>query len=188
MHVELDDWQAFLQARPRPVKKSVIDTNRGNLLDSQMLTFLNDASKATLSTTGNSAERKWLHLTAEYLSMESHSAPGPSDCWVVKTITIHKMAGCGLPISMADAMQRIKNSPHNVAKKQAKQQAKQARQARMQAAMDSWSTSCQECGVPLGVYNAFYHHGGMGPWCEACIEANEYTSGLKWEPKASFWY
>lgn len=186
VHIELDDWQAFLRARPRPVARSLIDTNQGNQLDSQLLTFLNDVSTATFSMTCESAERKWLHITAEYLSMESHSASGPSN--VVKTITIHKTAGCGLPISMADAMQRVKNSPHNVHKKQAKQQAKQARKARIQAAMDSWSTTCQECNAPLRAYNAFYHHGGMGPWCEACIEDDEDTSGLKWEPKASFWY
>lgn len=186
VHIELDDWQAFLRARPRPVKKSVIDTNQGNQLDSQVLTFLNDPAQATLSFTCKSAERKWLHITAQYLSMESHSEHGRSNA--VKTVTIRKTAGCGLPISMADAMQRVKNSPHNVATKQAKQQAKQARQARMQEAMDSWSTSCQECDASLGAYNAFYHHGGMGPWCEACIEGDEYISGLKWEPKSSFWH
>lgn len=182
VHIERDDWQAFVRTRPRPVAPSLIDTNQETQLDSQMLTFINDVSKTTLSVTCSSAERKWLHRTAEYLNMESHSPPGPSN--VVKTITIRKLAGCGLPNSMADAIQRVKNSSHNVAKKQAKQQAKQARQARM----DSWSTSCQECNAPLGAYNAFYHHGGMGPWCEECIEANEETEGLKWEPKCSFWY
>ncbi|KAL3137251.1 hypothetical protein ABBQ32_14208 [Trebouxia sp. C0010 RCD-2024] len=185
MHIEPDDWQAFLRARPRPVKQSVIDTNQGNQLDSQMLTFLNDVSETTLSITGKWAERKWLHITAQYLSMESHSEREPSA--PIKTVIIHKTAGCGLPISMADAIQRVKNSPHNVARKQINKQAKQARRARMQQAMDSWSTSCQACGAPLGAYNAFYHHGGMGPWCGACIEADEYVSGLKWEPKSSFW-
>lgn len=57
---------------------------------------------------------------------------------------------------MAEVIQRVKNSLRNVASKQAKQQAKQARQARQQEAMNSWSTSCEECDAPLVAHNAFF--------------------------------
>ena len=196
VHIEPEQWHAFLQARPRPVKKSEIRSDQGNHLDSQMLVFLNDVSKGVLSLECKRSERKWLHITAEYLSMESHSDHNAQDLsknwWersnAIKTITIHKTAESGLPVNMAAAIQRVENSPHKAARQQAKRQAKQARKARQQEAMDRWSTECQECSEPLVAYNAFYHHSGMGPWCEACIEADEYISGLKWEPKSAFWH
>ncbi|KAG2447857.1 hypothetical protein HYH02_007313 [Chlamydomonas schloesseri] len=54
--------------------------------------------------------------------------------------------------------------------------------------MEEWFASCDECGRDLDVDTAMYHHSGMGPLCEACIEADPELEGLKWEPRCSFWY
>ena len=53
--------------------------------------------------------------------------------------------------------------------------------------MAAWQTSCTECDETLDAYSALYHLSGLGPYCEACIEADPELEGLKWEAKADFW-
>ena len=54
--------------------------------------------------------------------------------------------------------------------------------------MNEWSTCCEECGSKLNAHMALYHWSGLGPLCEACVDADEELCGLKWESKASFWF
>lgn len=73
------------------------------------------------------------------------------------------------------------------AKRQKKKAKKALAKARTTAQMAAWSTRCQDCSCSLDAYGAMYHHSGMGPVCEDCIEANDVYDGLKWEAKADIW-
>ncbi len=184
-----EEWQAFVTARPRPVKKSQHRDDQAQKLDAQLLSFLNDASKATLSLRANSYQRKWLHITVEYLNMASHSDNDVGGVSHMKTITITKRANTGLPVNMGEAIKQNTKSREasEQIRKAAKRQAKQAKRAKIQEAMDRWSTDCRECGQHLTAYSALYHHSGAGPLCEECVEGDANLSGLKWEPKCTFW-
>ena len=184
-----EQWQAFIIARPRPVKKSQLRNDQAKELDTQLLSFLNDASKTTLSLRANCYQRKWLHINVEYLSMASHIDNDVMGVPYRKTITISKSANSGLPVSMGEAVERITKSAEarEQVRKAAKGQAKQARRAKIQEAMDRWSTDRRECGQHLTAYSALYHHSGAGPLCKECVEGDANLSGLKWEPKCTFW-
>lgn len=184
-----EQWQAFITARPRPVKKGQLRNDQAQQLDTQLLSFLNDASKASLSLRANSYQRKWLHINVEYLNMASHSDNDVMGVPYMKTITISKTANTGLPVNMGKAVEQITKSAEarEQRRKAAKRQAKQAKRDRMKEAMDQWSTDCTECGKHLTAYGALYHHSGEGPLCEECVEGDDYLSGLKWEPKSTFW-
>ncbi len=184
-----EQWQAFITARPRPVKRSQLRDDQAQKLDTQLLSFLNDASKPTLSLRADCYHRKWLHITVEYLSMASHSDNDVMGVPYMKTITISKTANTGLPVNIGEATEQITKSAEarEQGRKAAKKQAKQAKRARMKEAMDQWSTDCTECAEHLTAYGALYHHSGAGPLCEECVEGDAYLSGLKWEPKCTFW-
>ena len=190
-HVQItpEQWKAFITARPRPVNRSQLRDDQAQKLDTQLLSFLTDASKATLSLQANCYERKWLHRTVDYLSMASHSDNDVRGIPYMKTITISKKANTGLPVSMGEAIERVTKSAEarEQVRKAAKRQAKQAKRARTQEAMERWSTDSTECGQHLTAYSALYHHSGAGPLCEECVEGDVNLYGLKWEPKCTFW-
>ncbi len=54
-HIQItpEQWQAFITARPRPVKKSLLHDDQAQILDTKLFGFLTDASKATLSLQAN---------------------------------------------------------------------------------------------------------------------------------------
>jgi len=41
---------------------------------------------------------------------------------------------------------------------------------------------CEECGESEDKVELLYHHSGLGPYCDACIEADDELSAHKWEP------
>lgn len=180
-------WEAFLRARPRPVKLRKVNAQEGRKLDNQMFDFLNDAAKQTFPLRTTCATRAWLYQTAEYLNMNSKRFEA-GHAWK-KTLTISKSAQTGLPTNMQQAIDQHARSvaAKYQARKEHRRQAKQAKRAKIDEAIDRWSTNCEECDEHLTAWGALYHLSGMGPLCKGCVESDEEWSGLKWTPKGMFW-
>lgn len=51
----------------------------------------------------------------------------------------------------------------------------------------TWQTCCRECECYLNASTALYHWSGLGPLCEACVEADGELNCLKWESMDSIW-
>lgn len=98
-----ESWQAFLYARPRPVESKRVTDQQGNLLDSQMLQFLNSSSENSWSLRIDSGQRLWLHQTAELLGMQSCSE-GYHAKHDLRTISITKTADTELPANIQEAL------------------------------------------------------------------------------------
>ena len=184
-----EQWQEFLKARPRPARSNRISDTKGSKLDSQMLEFLNDNSTTSWSLQAKSEQRLWLHQTAQYLALLSYSE-GDGTYNYVKTITLSKTAQTALPDNMEEAVERVRLSSQarRQASKAASKTAKRVKRAEKEAAMDRWSTYCNDCGETLTAWEALYHHSGTGPLCQDCVDSDDYLTGLKWEPKATFWH
>jgi hypothetical protein len=140
---------------------------RGKCLDESLFAFAQDVDRQELRLPAlKSVDRFWVHTRAAQLGLACSTAtPGAvvSGMTLTKPSTEWRVDWSGVGATPV------------------------ARPTRRDSAMDAWSTDCTECGQDLDAWSALYHHSGMGPLCQDCIDDDDELEGLKWEEKASFW-
>ncbi len=164
-------WQQWRSRAPAPF--SLHSTVQHKLDDAVARLVLSPARRSDAMPRGDNLDRKWLHLRAQQLGLTTTTVDR-SGQW--GQVYMSKPAGW---VFAAD--RPVQAAP---SQGQARSRARASRRERMEA----WTTECENCGEELDAYTALYHHSGMGPLCEECVNDDEELEGLKWEPKASFWY
>ena len=101
----------WLAAGPRPaVSRSRISVLQENICDEQLVAFLCSPLTYTLFTSIAGGQRRWLHIRAEWLDLESFSTGDSGD--FLRTLRIAKPSGWSLqqqlarpPMTLAEAQQ-----------------------------------------------------------------------------------
>lgn len=108
-------------------------------------------------------QRKWLHVRATSMGLKTETVDRNG---YIASVRVSKPDGWALPAEPLP----VRTPP-----------------GRRRRGRAEWKTECDECGAELDAWSALYHHSGMGPLCDDCIENDDELAGLKWEAKADFW-
>ena len=167
-------WNDYLKACAISRVDERIATTDAHRLAALMYKALISTNKRPLIKQLTSGERRWIHERATAIRVQSSSEGEQTD--ELKDVRIVKPKAWDLERSLAMGPPKLLN--------------KKVRKGRYLSEKDKrmakWSTHCDECDDVLNAESAFYHHGGMGPVCERCIDEDPELEGLKWECKASF--
>ena len=161
---ERSAWNGLLSRAGQPLSTSRSEDLASRLDDALCRFALSGAHTVDLPGL-DPVERKWLHTRAGSLGLESRTHTRSK--LRQGTLRLTKPQGWTLP---ADPLPVQAPAPPPRA-----------------ARMASWRAACGGCSRDLDAYEALYHHSGMGPMCDECVDADPELEGLKWEAKADFW-
>jgi hypothetical protein len=178
------EWLKWLSNAPTPLDVAKIYADAIALrLDEPMLVFvLDEQTRETVFQQLDGKDRKWLHCRAEQLGLTTTTKQR-------RKAKKHSMASTGDVVVCKPPQWEMKfDAPPKASSRHATacQHGVNPFGGR-RARMETWSRECDECGATLDAYDALYHHSGMGPLCQDCVDADPELEGLKWEAKADFW-
>lgn len=173
-NMSLDAWKDFLKkCQFSRTDDRVSPEDEGRLVQ-LMYNALTSENRYPIIKGLSAGERRWIHERAAAIRVVSDSI-GDGD---VKDVGFDKVPPWKFEHSLSVG------PPRDLNKKIRKRRGK----ADSRKKMEQWSTECRECGQKLTAETAMYHHSGMGPLCEECIDDDPELEEVKWECKASFWH
>lgn len=151
-------WDVFFTSAGSPLDDGGSPAERGQ--DDELVRFIASGAPSVELRKRTGRQRKWLHTRAESLGLQTETVDrvGP----FVATVRVTRPDGWVMPATPA---QQGSVAPRGRRRRQA------------------WVGECDMCGVTLDAWEALYHYSGMGPFCDDCIEGDDYLAGLKWETR-----
>jgi hypothetical protein len=166
LHAEREAWDRLIERAGKPFAS--LEAGSARLMDDTVARFVFGSERTTCIQRLTAQQRKWLHMRAASTGLQSTTERREGRRGGgLASLRLTKPPGWVLPRDPVSVRPKLSSRAELMAR---------------------WCTDCDSCGAKLDAYNAMYHHSGMGPLCEDCIQADPDLEGLKWEAKADFWY
>jgi hypothetical protein len=160
-------WQKFIQVAEKP--KSY-DKTSCKTIDNTIRKFISNSNEKQITLEKlDSSTRYFMHIRSEQLQLEHTTI---NRIRHLGDVVVTKPDNWNYTIALNN-MSAIKYKPDKKKRSDVPRGVSSRTYYKIKY--------CDECDCQLNYHTAMYHHSGMGPLCEDCIEDDDYLCGLKWE-------